>query len=166
MEATTPASAYYDRLRISLPVGSTPDAHDLDSPDIEAAFAQLAIDHPDAVTPALAQQATSTTGLRARAASRKRIADLLVRIVGHSVVEVRITPARVGRKTLMCVMLIGAQRREIPLPKGAAVKISRALRAALPKNTDWTVAQDYNTATGQLTRHVFTIPACLQGGAE
>ncbi|MBP5875714.1 hypothetical protein PV360_36940 [Streptomyces scabiei] len=44
-------TAYFTRLHDALPVDA-PDRHALDAPAIEDAFARLAIDHPQAVTPA------------------------------------------------------------------------------------------------------------------
>ncbi|MFF8412898.1 hypothetical protein [Streptomyces omiyaensis] len=161
MEAT-PATADYEQIRAGLPTGS-PDAHDLDSPQIELAFARLAIDHPETVTPGPTTTARAPRILRARSRSRRSIGSLLAQLVTEPVTEVRITPARVGRKTLMCVMLIGAGRREIPLPKGGAEQLSRSLKTALPK-ANWRVAQNYNTDTGALVPHVFAIPTCLQDG--
>ncbi|NML55313.1 hypothetical protein HHL19_16190 [Streptomyces sp. R302] len=160
----TPDTADYEQIRAGLPVAS-PDAHDLDSPELEVAFAQLAIDHPEAVTPGLDTDAPAEPGLKTPARARRRIATLLDRLVDQTIAEVRITPARVGTRTLMCVMLLSPARTEIPVPHGGSAKISKALRTALPK-ADWTVAQNYNPATGELTRHLFAIPACLQGGAR
>ncbi|WP_327377956.1 hypothetical protein OG393_30765 [Streptomyces sp. NBC_01216] len=42
---------YFEHLRTSLPV-TDPDRHALESPALEDAFAHLAIEHPDLVTPA------------------------------------------------------------------------------------------------------------------
>ncbi|MFE4658107.1 hypothetical protein ACFRFJ_15655 [Streptomyces hydrogenans] len=163
MEAT-PDTADYEQLRAGLPLGGTPSSHDLDSPALEAAFGRLAIDHPEAVTPSPAPAAGSKGALKAPARSRRRITELLDQLVGQPIAEVRITPVR-GGVSPMCVMLLSPERKEIPLPKGGAAKICRGLTAALPK-ANWGVAQDYDTSTGQLTRHIFAIPAALQGGTR
>ena len=44
-------TVYFERVRAALPV-TNPDRHDLENPATEAAFARLAITHPDRVTPA------------------------------------------------------------------------------------------------------------------
>lgn len=44
-------TAYFTRLHDALPLDD-PDRHALDAPAIETAFARLAVDHPEAVTPA------------------------------------------------------------------------------------------------------------------
>jgi hypothetical protein len=49
-------AVYFERLRTSLPV-LNPDRHALESCAVEAAFARLAIAHPDKVTPADGGQA-------------------------------------------------------------------------------------------------------------
>ncbi|WP_435610931.1 hypothetical protein [Streptomyces sp. C10-9-1] len=49
---------YFERLRTTLPL-TDPDRHDLESPAAEAAFARLAVDHPDKVTPASGDQAAA-----------------------------------------------------------------------------------------------------------
>ncbi|MGW0583527.1 hypothetical protein ACWD25_48215 [Streptomyces sp. NPDC002920] len=49
-------AAYFEQLHDALPL-SDPDRHALDAPALEAAFAQLAADHPEAVTPADGGQA-------------------------------------------------------------------------------------------------------------
>lgn len=58
------AARFFERLRTSLPV-TDPDRHFLENPVLEDRFAHLAIDHPDAVTPAdggaTAAQADDTT---------------------------------------------------------------------------------------------------------
>ncbi|MEI5520731.1 hypothetical protein WB388_08960 [Streptomyces brasiliscabiei] len=43
-------TAYFTQLHDALPLGG-PDRHALDAPAVEDAFARLAIDHPEAVTP-------------------------------------------------------------------------------------------------------------------
>ncbi|MDX2749590.1 hypothetical protein PV413_03515 [Streptomyces scabiei] len=43
--------AYFQRVHSALPLDA-PDRHALDQPAVETAFARLAIDHPDTVTPA------------------------------------------------------------------------------------------------------------------
>ncbi|MFF3847990.1 hypothetical protein [Streptomyces sp. NPDC002328] len=55
--------AYFAELHDALPLHD-PDRHALDAPALEAAFAQLAADHPDKVTPA-------DGGLAARDADRE-----------------------------------------------------------------------------------------------
>lgn len=44
-------AAEFQRLHDALPL-TAPERHDLDAPALEAAFARLAVDHPDRVTPA------------------------------------------------------------------------------------------------------------------
>lgn len=44
-------TVFFERLRTTLPV-LDPDRHALDAPSLEDAFAHLASDHPDTVTPA------------------------------------------------------------------------------------------------------------------
>ncbi|MFJ2178934.1 hypothetical protein ACIOHE_39330 [Streptomyces sp. NPDC087851] len=78
--------------------------------------------------------------------------------------EVRITPYRHGDGRFWCVMALGCERREVPLPKGAPATISAALRAAFPL-ARWDVAQDYDITTGVLTEHITPLPACLLDGA-
>ncbi|WP_155054532.1 hypothetical protein [Streptomyces blattellae] len=53
-------TAYFQRLHDALPLDD-PDRHDLEDPAVEHAFARLAADHPDTVTPADGGQAARDT---------------------------------------------------------------------------------------------------------
>jgi hypothetical protein len=84
---------------------------------------------------------------------------------GRPVAEVRVTHHRRADARLYCVMALSADRREVPLPKGAAKLISDALRSAFP-HARWSRAQDYDVTTGVLVEHLTLLPACLRGGAR
>ena len=81
------------------------------------------------------------------------------------VAEVRLTPALYGGGTVWCAMALAADRRELPLPKGAARVISGLMRAAFP-TTRWDRPQDYDVTTGVLAEHVTLVPAALTGSAR
>ncbi|MGW7355143.1 hypothetical protein ACWGI0_00230 [Streptomyces sp. NPDC054802] len=84
---------------------------------------------------------------------------------GAPVAEVRITHHQRAGAQLYCVMALGTDRREVPLPKGAARDITGTLRTAFPR-ARWSRAQDYDVTTGALVEHVTRLPACLTGGAR
>ncbi|MEV7422833.1 hypothetical protein [Streptomyces sp. NPDC091212] len=104
-----------------------------------------------------ARSVPATTTLRHQLWARLRTA------VGREVIEVRLTPYHRG--STWCVMALGTNRHEVPLPKGAARAISDGLRRAFP-DAAWDVAQDYDVTTGVLTEHVTVLPACLRDLGE
>ncbi|WP_137991223.1 hypothetical protein [Streptomyces vilmorinianum] len=110
----------------------------------------------------------TTAASRTTQASPAMQSLLLARLTGaaeHSVTEVRLTPYRRGDARFWCVMALSDGRREVPLPKGAAKRISDALRSAFP-SARWGRAQDYDATTGELTEHITALPACLTDGAR
>lgn len=108
--------------------------------------------------------ATHTKAEQANAALRRVLLARLGAAARRDVTEVRLTPYRRGEGRFWCVMVIGGDRREVPLPHGAPRAISDALRSAFP-SARWSRAQDYDVSTGVLTEHVTRIPACLRDGA-
>lgn len=103
--------------------------------------------------------------MQASPALQQLLLTRLTHVTHRGVAEIRITPYRHGVRRFWCVMALGHDRREIPLPQGGAQRISRVLRAAFPEAA-WSSAQDYDAATGVLTEHVPAIPACLLDGAQ
>ncbi|MFJ2477065.1 hypothetical protein ACIOWI_29520 [Streptomyces sp. NPDC087659] len=107
---------------------------------------------------------TVTRRTMADNAQRLALQSKLSQHAGRPVAEVRLTPYGHGRRTWYCVMALDADRREVPLPKGAARIISCDLRAAFPA-ARWSRAQDYDATTGVLAEHVPNLPASLRDGA-
>lgn len=105
--------------------------------------------------------ATVTAALTADDGARLSVHAELRRLTGRELAEVRVTPARYGGGTVWCVMALGHDRREVPLP-GLARPIADLLRDAFP-TARWGVALDYDVTTGVLTEHVTRLPACLRG---
>ncbi|MFJ6730057.1 hypothetical protein ACIQPQ_34675 [Streptomyces sp. NPDC091281] len=85
-------ATFFERLHDALPPAH-PDRHVLDAPALEAAFAQLAADHPEAVTPADGGQA-------ARDADREvllmAVCDRWFREEAHPGSEHRWSPATIA----------------------------------------------------------------------
>lgn len=109
--------------------------------------------------------ATKTKAERANAELRLLLLTRLREAAGRDVTEVRLTSYRRGSGRFWCVLVLGCDRREVPLPQGAPKKISDALRSAFP-SARWSRAQDYDITTGVLTEHRTAMPACLLDGAR
>lgn len=108
---------------------------------------------------------TVTRRTMADTAQRLALLAKLSQHAGRRLAEVRLTPYGRGSQTWYCVMALDDNRREVPLPKGAARAISQDLRSAFP-TARWSRAQDYNATTGVLAEHVPTLPASLRDGAQ
>ncbi|WP_327377957.1 hypothetical protein OG393_30770 [Streptomyces sp. NBC_01216] len=83
-------------------------------------------------------------------------------LAGTGIGELRLTPYQRGTTRFWCVMALGVDRREVPLPQGAPRRLSDALREAFPA-ARWDRAQDYDVRSGILTEHVIVLPEILKG---
>lgn len=127
----------------------------------EAAFAALAADHTEQVAPETPPEGYMALG-------RIKAYNLNFRLqeaVGAPFVEVRITPQQWASRAVFCTMAISPERREIPLPKGAAAVISDAIRAAFP-TAQWDHAQNYHRQEGCLREHKPRLPSFLRERAS
>ncbi|MFJ1581591.1 hypothetical protein [Streptomyces sp. NPDC088182] len=97
---------------------------------------------------------------QATAAVRLRLLTRLRTITGRDVTEVRLTSHGPGRPSFWCVLALGTDRQEVPLPKGGAQQIAHHMRLAFPA-ARWDRAQDYDVTTGVLAEHITVLPDCL-----
>lgn len=167
LPTTTPTTGgfedlLFEELRQALPLDD-PDRHALENPSAESAFARLAADNPDRVSPRATGNHACTHTLDSIRAHDLNIT--LRRAAGSPVREYRITPQQWEQRTVFCVMAIGWSWREIPLPKGAAQAISVTLREAFP-DALWSRAQNYTTANATLREHTPPVPSFLRRGGR
>lgn len=107
-----------------------------------------------------------TTGIREFQASATTLAALHERLyvlLGRRVREVRITRVTWTDGKRWVAMVIGTNGKEVPIFDGGLHhQAAVVLRDAFP-DADWSVAQDYDVATGILRQHVVRVPASLRG---
>lgn len=105
---------------------------------------------------------TQAKKLKAEEDARRALDQQLYILVGRTVKEVRITRVRWSGGTRWAAMAIGAGGNEIPLYEhGRAYQAAIILRQAFP-DADWSVAQDYDAATGVLSEHVVREPSAVR----